>query len=173
MSTQHVTAYYLDAHDGRPASEAPLRHGPAKPLESLQIDAVDRRQRPPLIIGRLPTGEALAPGMAIISEQEHADLLAGYQAWRDEVAERAARQQRAARAGRITTDKRAIAADNLDTATVEAGTNDTAYFVIDDDVHAVEPDDGVATLFVRADAPGPIRIEWDDNRVTIIAEEPA
>lgn len=86
MSTQHVTAYYLDARDGRPASEAPLRHGPAKPLESLQIDAVDRRQSPPLIIGRIPAGDALAPGMASISEQDHADLMADYQAWRDTLA---------------------------------------------------------------------------------------
>jgi hypothetical protein len=86
MSTKHVTAYYLDARDGRPASEAPLRHGPVKPSDNLEIDAVDRRQRPALIIGRIPSDETLAAGMTLISEQEHADLLADHQAWRDSLA---------------------------------------------------------------------------------------
>ena len=38
---KHVTAYYLDAKDGRPAAEAPLRHGPAMPSAALTVDAVD------------------------------------------------------------------------------------------------------------------------------------
>jgi hypothetical protein len=83
MSTKHVTAYYVDARDGRPASEAPLRHGPAKPSESLEIDAVDRRQEPALIIGRIPSDEPLEDGMALVSREEHTDLIADYQAWRD------------------------------------------------------------------------------------------
>ena len=88
MSTKHVTAYYVDARDGRPASEAPLRHGPAKPSENLEIDAVDRRQEPALIIGRIPSDEPPADGMALVSEQEHTDLITDYQAWRDANAER-------------------------------------------------------------------------------------
>jgi len=96
MSIKHVTAYYVDAQDGRPATAAPLRHGPAKPSETLVIDAVDRRQQPAMIIGHLPADEPLATGMTLISEQEHADLLADYQAWREEVAARALAKRRAA-----------------------------------------------------------------------------
>lgn len=88
MSKKYVTAYYVDAQDGRPAIEAPLRHGPAKPTEALVIDAVDRRQEPALIIGHLPADEPLSAGMSLISEQEHADLLADYRTWRDDVAAR-------------------------------------------------------------------------------------
>jgi len=86
MSNKHVTAYYLDARDGRPAIEAPLRHGPALPSGTLVVDAVDRRQSPALIIGRMPADEPLAAGMELISEERHAELLADYNAWRDEIA---------------------------------------------------------------------------------------
>lgn len=95
MSTKHITAYYLDARDGRPASEAPLRHGPVKPSETMAIDAVDRRQTPPLIIGRIPVDESLSPGMVLISEQEHADLLADYRAWQEANAQRNLEERRA------------------------------------------------------------------------------
>ena len=92
---KHVTAYYIDARDGRPATEAPLRHGPAKPSDSLNIDAVDRRQEPALIIGRIPSDEPLSVGMTQISEQQHTDLLADYQAWRDANAARELEKQQA------------------------------------------------------------------------------
>lgn len=84
---QHVTAYYLDARDGHPSTEAPLRHGPVPPSDNLSIDAVDRRQSPPLIIGRVPDDEPMAPGMTAISEAEHAELLESYRAWRQELAD--------------------------------------------------------------------------------------
>jgi AraC-like DNA-binding protein len=83
MSTKHITAYYLDAQDGRPANEAPLRHGPVAPSDTLEIDAVDRRQDPALIIGRIPADEPLSAGMALISQEEHQALQ-----WRDANAER-------------------------------------------------------------------------------------
>lgn len=88
MSTKHVTAYYIDARDGRPASEAPLRHGPMKPSDNLVIDAVDRRQDPALIIGSIPADEPLAAGMTLISEAERAALVADVEAWRTANAER-------------------------------------------------------------------------------------
>ncbi|SOC56461.1 protein of unknown function [Chromohalobacter canadensis] len=85
-STKHVTAYYLDAKDGRPATGAPLRHGPALPSPALVVDAVDRRQTPALIIGRMPADEPLAAGMELVSEERHAELLTSYNDWRDELA---------------------------------------------------------------------------------------
>ena len=96
MTTKHITAYYIDARDGRPANESPLRHGPARPSETMAIDAVDRRQDPPLIIGRIPVGESLSPGMTLIGEQEHADLLADYIAWQDANAQRTLDERREA-----------------------------------------------------------------------------
>lgn len=85
MSETFVTAYYVDAQDGRPATEAPLRHGPAKPSEALVIDAVDRRRKPALIIGRIPENEPLAGGMTQIGEQEHREHVAAIQQWRDDL----------------------------------------------------------------------------------------
>jgi hypothetical protein len=83
MNTKHITAYYLDAQDGRPANEAPLRHGPVAPSSALEIDAIDRRQDPALIIGRIPADEPLAAGMSLISQEEHQALLDDIQQWRD------------------------------------------------------------------------------------------
>jgi len=83
---KHVTACYVDARDGLPATEAPLRHGPALPSGALVIDAVDRRQAPALIIGRMPVDEPLATGMELISEERYTELLTDYNAWRDALA---------------------------------------------------------------------------------------
>ena len=77
-----VKAYFVDSIDGTPSTDAPLRHGPAKPSKQLSIDAVDRRQRPPSIIGTIPDNEPIADGMTEISQKEHSDLLADFQAWR-------------------------------------------------------------------------------------------
>lgn len=90
-NTKYVTAYYLDAQDGRPANDVPPRHGPVLPSEAMTIDAVDRRQRPALIIGTLPASESLAPGMELVDQAEHQALVDDYQQWRDGLAD-AARQ---------------------------------------------------------------------------------
>lgn len=95
---KHVTAYYLDAQDGRPANEAPTRHGPVLP-DGLTVDIVDRREHPPLIIGTMPASAPLAPGMTLIDQTEHAELLDGYQAWRDALAAEARQDTLAALAG--------------------------------------------------------------------------
>lgn len=84
MSNKYVTAYYLDAKDGRPASEAPLRHGPIEPSQNLQINAIDRRQSPPVIIGSIPSSEALAAGMTLIKKTEHDERVASVEAWKIE-----------------------------------------------------------------------------------------
>jgi len=83
---KHVTACYVDARDGLPATEAPLRHGPALPSGALVVDAVDRRQSPALIIGRLPVDEPLATGMQLVDEARYTELLDDYHAWRDALA---------------------------------------------------------------------------------------
>ena len=82
MSNKHVTAYYLDARDGRPANEAPLRHGPKRPSDNLKVSVVDRRQSPALIIGYIPSSESLAPGMVLVDKAEHDSLVAEVESWR-------------------------------------------------------------------------------------------
>lgn len=83
MSIKHVTAYYVDAKDGRPANEAKLRHGPVLPSDQLTVTAVDRRVSPPVIIGTLPASEPLAAGMTLIEESEHDARVAEVQGWKD------------------------------------------------------------------------------------------
>ena len=90
----YITAYYVDAKDGRPATEAPLRHGPALPASGLLVDAVDRRHRPAVIIGRLPDGIASGPAMTEINEEEHQLRVAEVTAWRAEVAAKAREKAR-------------------------------------------------------------------------------
>lgn len=96
MSIKHVIAYYVDAKDGRPASESPLRHGPALPSENLTVDAVDRRESPPLIIGTLPASEPLSPGMQLIDETEHAARVIDIEHWRESNSQRELEKKREA-----------------------------------------------------------------------------
>jgi len=98
MSNKYITAYYVDAQDGRPANEAKLRHGPKLPSPQIKVNAVDRRLVPALIIGTMPASEPLAPGMTLIDKAEHDSLLAGVDAWRVEL-EIAANEKR--RAGMV------------------------------------------------------------------------
>ncbi|MDO6525433.1 hypothetical protein Q4519_07020 [Motilimonas sp. 1_MG-2023] len=83
---KHVTACYIDAADGRPATEAPLRHGPKLPHEQLVVDAVDHRQTPPLIIGRMPIDVPINSAMKLISDEYHLSLLDDYNSWREQLA---------------------------------------------------------------------------------------
>ncbi|MDT8441954.1 MAG: hypothetical protein RQ723_09875 [Desulfuromonadales bacterium] len=78
----HVIAYYLDAKDGRPANSSPLRHGPATPHPQIEIDAVDRRQRPAVILGKLPAGATIPAGATQIAESEYREQLEDYRSWR-------------------------------------------------------------------------------------------
>lgn len=80
---KHVSGYYIDAKDGTPETKAPLRHGPKLPSPNLTVDAVDRRLTPPLIIGRMPIGESIPESLTAITTEQHADLMADYQAWRE------------------------------------------------------------------------------------------
>ena len=66
-----VEAVYVDARDGRPATEAPLRHGPTMPHDKLEVDAIDRTQRPARMYGQVPDDAELSPGMRAISDDEH------------------------------------------------------------------------------------------------------
>lgn len=90
---KHVTAYYLDAKDGRPASEAPNRHGPVLP-DGLTVDIVDRREHPPLIIGTMPASQPLSAGMQLINQAEHAERVQAVNDWHQANAERQAHERR-------------------------------------------------------------------------------
>ena len=90
---KHVTACYIDAADGRLATEAPLRHGPALPHAALVVDAVDRRFTPALIIGRMPVDTPITAAMELVSTDHHAELLADYQLWRNGIAETQRQQE--------------------------------------------------------------------------------
>ena len=79
--TKYVTAYFLDAKDGIPSTDAPLRHGPAVPSDALTISVVDRRQSPPLIVGQLPSDESLATGMTLIKKAEHDQMVSDVESW--------------------------------------------------------------------------------------------
>ena len=80
---KYVKGYYVDAKDGRPANKHNLRHGPALPSDKLKVDAVDRRQKPSLIIGTLPDDAVVPAGaMKEITQQEHSSLLQSYNDWR-------------------------------------------------------------------------------------------
>lgn len=82
----YVTAYFIDAADGCLSSMAPLRHGPALPQSELIVDAVDHRQTPASIIGRLPAGAVLEQGVIEITPERHAELMTDYQQWREAMA---------------------------------------------------------------------------------------
>ena len=84
MSRKYLQAYYLDAKDGRPANEAPLRHGPVAPSDNLEITVVDRRESPAVILGSIPSSEALAPGMTLIKKEEHDRRVAEVESWKIE-----------------------------------------------------------------------------------------
>lgn len=94
MSIKHVNAYYVDAKDGRPASEAPLRHGPALPSDALTVTAVDRRESPPLIVGTLPASTPLTPGMQLIEEAEYTARVNDIEQWRESNAQRELEKKR-------------------------------------------------------------------------------
>lgn len=94
MSIKRVTAYYVDAKDGRPASEAPPRHGPALPGDELTVTAVDRRESPPLIVGTLPASTPLTPGMQLIEEAEYTARVNDIEQWRESNAQRELEKKR-------------------------------------------------------------------------------
>jgi hypothetical protein len=94
MSIKYVTAYYVDAKDGRPASEAPLRHGPALPSDALTVTAVDRRESPSLIVGTLPASTPLTAGMQLIEEAAYTARVNDIEQWRESNAQRELEKKR-------------------------------------------------------------------------------
>lgn len=71
----------------------------------------------------------------------------------------------------LSTDTWAIPADATTPATVTYTDQETVYFSVNEQSHAVEPIDYVATLEITADAPGPIRVEVKDKQLIITALE--
>jgi len=81
---KYVIAHYVDAKDGRPANEYPLRHGPAWPSDALTASIVDRREYPAVIVGTLPNDTPLPAGATEITQAEHDELVTNYeQFWSD------------------------------------------------------------------------------------------
>lgn len=78
----YITGYFVDANDAVPETLAPLRNGPALPIATLVVDAIDTRQVPPQIIGTLPDGTVLPAACAAIDETTHTALLADLAQWR-------------------------------------------------------------------------------------------
>lgn len=107
---KHVTACYVDAADGRLATETPMRHGPKLPHEQLVVDAVDHRQTPPLIIGRMPIDVPTNNAMQLVSAERHTELLTEYNAWRTALAE----EQLAADIARVELARRAAYGERVD-----------------------------------------------------------
>lgn len=71
----------------------------------------------------------------------------------------------------LSTDTWAIPADATTPATVTYTDQETVYFSVNEQSHAVDPIDYVATLEITADAPGPIRVEVKDKQLIITALE--
>lgn len=71
----------------------------------------------------------------------------------------------------LTTDKWDIPADGETFATATYTDDTTVYFSVNENIHAVEPVEQVATLEITADAPGPIRVEVKDKQLIITALE--
>jgi hypothetical protein len=80
----YIAAHFIDAKDGRPADEAPLRHGPALPAPGIEIDAVDRRRQPAVILGSIPDEAEIPRGATRLSQAEYLSWLDDYRAWRAE-----------------------------------------------------------------------------------------
>lgn len=71
----------------------------------------------------------------------------------------------------LSTDAWNIPSDGTTYATVAYTSEETIYFSVNEQSHAVEPIDCVATLEITADAPGPIRVEVKDKQLIITAIE--
>jgi len=80
---KYVKAYHVDAKDGRPANEYPMRHGPAWPSDALTASIVDRREYPAVIVGTLPNEAPVPAGATEITQAEHAELVKSFNDWRD------------------------------------------------------------------------------------------
>jgi hypothetical protein len=71
----------------------------------------------------------------------------------------------------LSTDMWSIPADGVTFATVTYTSDEIVYFVVESEIHAVEPVDQMAVLEITADAPGPIQVEVKDKQIVIAVEE--
>lgn len=75
--------------------------------------------------------------------------------------------------GVLTHDCWAIPANDTDVITLTYTADEAVCFVVNDEIHVVEPLDQVATLEITADAPGPIRVEVRGEKLVLAATEVA
>ena len=73
--------------------------------------------------------------------------------------------------GVLTHDRWAIPADSTSIITLTYTANEAVCFVVNDEIHVVEPIDQVATLEITADAVGPIRVEVRGQTLVLAATE--
>lgn len=113
---KYVKAYHVDAKDGRPASEYPLRHGPAWPSSALAASFVDRSQYPAVIIGTMPDEANLPNGAEQITQSDHDRLLNEHtqrrSAFNERMQEIAAEQARSQRNTLLNESDFAVLADS-------------------------------------------------------------
>lgn len=68
-------------------------------------------------------------------------------------------------------DRWTIPADNGTYAVARYGADEPVWVVVDGVPNLIVPVDGVATVNVAADTPGPVRIEVRDSAAVIVSEE--
>ena len=71
----------------------------------------------------------------------------------------------------LTVDTWTIPADAATPATITYTSEETVYFSVNEQSHAVDPIDYVATLEITANATGPIQVEVKDKQLIITAVE--
>jgi len=83
---KYIKGHYVDSKTGIPATDRPMKNGPALPSGKINVDAVDRRPSPALVIGTLPDGEAVPDSFEEITQAEHATLIKSFNDWREQYA---------------------------------------------------------------------------------------
>lgn len=83
---KYIKGHYVDAKTGVPATEKPMKNGPALPSDSITVDVVDRRTSPSLVVGVMPDGEEVPSSFEEVTQAEHAELVKSFNDWRKQYA---------------------------------------------------------------------------------------
>lgn len=71
----------------------------------------------------------------------------------------------------LSTDLWAIPSDGVTYATVTYTSDTDVYFVVNDIIHTISPENSIATLEITADASGPIKVQVKSQQLIITAIE--
>lgn len=83
---KYIKGHYVDAKTEIPATEMPMKNGPALPSDSITVDVVDRRPSPSLVVGVIPDSEEVPSSFEEITQAEHAELVKSFNDWREQYA---------------------------------------------------------------------------------------